>query len=155
MRDLARPLCRGTAACSTPDWPSKAPAMISAEALCSARFWTRSGESCHARTIKDQSPDPEKALCAGEAAVALPVQPDAGVFFIGMIRALRHSRRDCPKRSRPDGPLCSIMLGERWHAVLTDISRYRRIQVLYWMHIAVVSTSFGGFAKTRVLPWGA
>ena len=40
------------------------------------------------------------------------------------------------KRGSPDGPICSIIVDDRWREALTDISRHRRTQVLYWMHRA-------------------
>jgi tRNA (adenine37-N6)-methyltransferase len=86
-------------------------------------------------------------LRTGELAVALPSQPDAGVFFIGTIRTPWHTRRECPKRGSLDGPICSIVVDERWQTGLTDLVHYRRIQVLYWMHRArrdlVLQTPFG------------
>jgi tRNA-Thr(GGU) m(6)t(6)A37 methyltransferase TsaA len=97
----------------------------------------------------DKRPSKVKnALRPGEAAVELPPQTDAGVFFIGTIRTPWQSRQDCPKRGSPDGPLCSIVIDERWRAALANIAGYRRIQVLYWMHQArrdlVLQTPLGG-----------
>jgi tRNA-Thr(GGU) m(6)t(6)A37 methyltransferase TsaA len=75
-------------------------------------------------------------LRAGEVTVALPPHTDAGVYFIGTIRTPWRSRGECPKRGSPDGPLCSIVVDERWREALTDLAEHRRIQVLYWMHRA-------------------
>ncbi|MEJ0015523.1 MAG: SAM-dependent methyltransferase [Acetobacteraceae bacterium] len=72
----------------------------------------------------------------GEVAVDLPAATDAGVYFIGTIRTPWRERGACPKRGSPDGPVCSIVVDERWRAALTDIARHSRIQVLYWMHQA-------------------
>jgi len=89
----------------------------------------------------------ETELRIGEVAVELPSQADAGVFFIGTILTPWRTRRDCPKRGSFDGPVCSIVVDDRWQAALTDIAAYRRIQVLYWMHRArrdlVFQTPFG------------
>jgi tRNA (adenine37-N6)-methyltransferase len=89
----------------------------------------------------------ESELGSGELAVELPPQTDAGIFFIGTIRTPWHSRRECPKRGSLDGPVCSIIVDERWRAGLTDLADYRRVQVLYWMHQArrdlVLQTPFG------------
>jgi tRNA (adenine37-N6)-methyltransferase len=41
-----------------------------------------------------------------------------------------------PKARQPDGPICSIVDDERWRAPLSNIADYRRIQVLYWVHLA-------------------
>ena len=75
--------------------------------------------------------------CApAQVAVDLPAATDAGVYFIGTIRTPWRVRSDCPKRGSPDGPLCSIVVDERWRAALTHIALHKRIQVLYWMHHA-------------------
>jgi tRNA-Thr(GGU) m(6)t(6)A37 methyltransferase TsaA len=70
----------------------------------------------------------------GEVAVPLPSTTDAGVYFIGVIRTPWRARGECPKRGSLDGPICSIVVDERWRAGLTDIGDHTRIQVLYWMH---------------------
>jgi tRNA-Thr(GGU) m(6)t(6)A37 methyltransferase TsaA len=72
----------------------------------------------------------------GEVAVALPQQTDAGVYFIGTIHTPWRTRAECPKRGSLDGPVCSIVVDERWRMALTDLAGHRRIQVLYWMHRA-------------------
>jgi tRNA (adenine37-N6)-methyltransferase len=75
-------------------------------------------------------------LRTGEVAVLLPPAPDAGVYFIGVIHTPWRIRGECPKRGSPDGPICSIVVDERWRQALTDIGEHPRIQVLYWMHHA-------------------
>jgi tRNA-Thr(GGU) m(6)t(6)A37 methyltransferase TsaA len=75
-------------------------------------------------------------LRSGEVAVPLPLETDAGLYFIGTIHTPWRARGECPKRGSPDGPVCSIVVDERWHAALTDIATHQRIQVLYWMHLA-------------------
>lgn len=72
----------------------------------------------------------------GEVAVPLPLETDAGVYFIGVIRTPWRERGECPKRGSLDGPICSIVIDERWRQALTDIGDHPRIQVLYWMHRA-------------------
>ncbi len=72
-------------------------------------------------------------LREGEVVTALPSRHDAGVYFIGMIRTPWTSRRDCPKRGSFDGPVCSLIIDERWHAALEGIKDHKRLQVLYWM----------------------
>ncbi len=86
--------------------------------------------------MTDEPPDAESGLRPGEIAVALPAQPDEGVFFIGTIRTPWRSRRECPKRGSPDGPVCSIEVDERWRRALDGLADHRRIQILYWMHRA-------------------
>jgi tRNA-Thr(GGU) m(6)t(6)A37 methyltransferase TsaA len=89
----------------------------------------------------------ESELRAGEVTAPLPPQTDAGVYFIGTIHTPWHTRRECPKRGSLDGPICTIVIDERWQSALTDLDGYRRIQVLYWMHHArrdlVLQTPFG------------
>lgn len=78
----------------------------------------------------------ESDLRSGEAAVEPPAQADAGVYFIGTIRTPWRTRQECPKRGSLDGPICEIVLDERWRAALTGLAGHHRIQVLYWMHRA-------------------
>jgi tRNA (adenine37-N6)-methyltransferase len=75
-------------------------------------------------------------LRRGEVAVALPAVTDAGVYFIGTIHTPWLVRSACPKRGNLDGPVCTIVVDERWRQALTDIEDHPRIQVLYWMHQA-------------------
>jgi tRNA (adenine37-N6)-methyltransferase len=86
-------------------------------------------------------------LRPGEAAVELPAETDAGVYFIGVIRTPWKSRRECPKRGDSEGPVCTIVLDNRWRQGLAGIAGHKRIQILYWMHRArrdlVLQTPFG------------
>ena len=78
----------------------------------------------------------DSELRTGEVAVDLPRQTDAALYFIGTIRTPWKTRQECPKRGSPDGPICSIVLDERWRQGLTGIAGHKRIQVLYWMNRA-------------------
>jgi tRNA-Thr(GGU) m(6)t(6)A37 methyltransferase TsaA len=80
--------------------------------------------------------DPDTSIRPGEVAVELPARTDEGVYFIGVIHTPWKTRSECPKRGKADGPICTIVIDERWHAALTDLAGHRRIQVLYWMHRA-------------------
>jgi tRNA-Thr(GGU) m(6)t(6)A37 methyltransferase TsaA len=80
--------------------------------------------------------DFDDTLRPGEVAVALPPGTDAGVYFIGTIHTPWRIRGECPKRGGLDGPVCTIVVDERWWRALTDIGDHPRIQVLYWMHRA-------------------
>ena len=80
--------------------------------------------------------DADSKLRPNEVAVRLPASVDAGVYFIGTIRTPWQSRSECPKRGALDGPICSIVVDDRWRSALTDIQDHPRIQVLYWMHLA-------------------
>ncbi len=86
--------------------------------------------------MNDRPSDDPNALRSGEAAVELPARTDAGIYFIGTIPTPWRLRSECPKRGTPDGPVCSIVVDERWRAALTGLASHRRIQVLYWMHEA-------------------
>jgi tRNA (adenine37-N6)-methyltransferase len=91
--------------------------------------------------------EPENELRPGEVAVEPPRSTDAGVYFIGTIRTPWATRRECPKRGSRDGPVCTLVLDERWQQGLTDLADYKHIQILYWMHHArrdlVLQTPFG------------
>ena len=80
--------------------------------------------------------DDPGGLRPGEVAAELPAAPDAGVYFIGTIHTPWQTRGECPKRGSFDGPICSIVVDERWRAALTGIGQHQRLQVLYWMHQA-------------------
>jgi tRNA-Thr(GGU) m(6)t(6)A37 methyltransferase TsaA len=86
-------------------------------------------------------------LRTGEMAVELPAETDVGVYFIGTIRTPWKTRRECPKRGSIDGPVCTIVIDERWRDGLTGLAGHKRLQVLYWMHQArrdlVLQTPFG------------
>ena len=86
--------------------------------------------------MQDDLNHDESALRPGEVAIALPAAPDADLYFIGTICTPWRVRSECPKRGSPDGPICSIMVDERWSNALADIAQHKRIQVLYWMHRA-------------------
>jgi tRNA-Thr(GGU) m(6)t(6)A37 methyltransferase TsaA len=72
----------------------------------------------------------------GEVATELPLHGDGSVYFIGEIHTPWQLRTDCPKRGSLDGPVCTIVVDERWRLALTGIAEYKHIQVLYWMHQA-------------------
>jgi tRNA-Thr(GGU) m(6)t(6)A37 methyltransferase TsaA len=103
--------------------------------------------------MTDKLPEAESELRQGEVAVAaLPPQGDAALYFIGTIRTPWSRRQECPKRGSLDGPICSIVVAERWRIALTDLARHRHIQVLYWMHRArrdlVLQTPFSTMHTT-------
>jgi len=86
--------------------------------------------------MQDDPNQSKSALRPGEVAIALPAASDAGVYFIGTIRTPWRLRGECPKRGSLDGPICAIVVDDRWREALTDIAHHKRIQVLYWMHRA-------------------
>ena len=97
--------------------------------------------------MSEKHSEVEPDLRIGEVAVEVPSWTDGGIFFIGTIHTPWRALRDCPQRGSLEGPVCSIVVDDRWQAALTDIDGYRRIQVLYWMHHArrdlVLQTPFG------------
>jgi len=72
----------------------------------------------------------------GEVIAALPERTDARLVYIGRIRTPFRSRKECPRRGEPDGPLCTIEIDEPWRPALKGITPGTRLQVLYWMHLA-------------------
>jgi tRNA (adenine37-N6)-methyltransferase len=86
--------------------------------------------------MTDKSLEAESELRQGEVAVALPPLSDAGLYFIGTIHTPWRTRQECPKRGSLDGPICSIVVDDRWRMALTGLDGHRRIQVLYWMQRA-------------------
>jgi tRNA-Thr(GGU) m(6)t(6)A37 methyltransferase TsaA len=89
----------------------------------------------------------ESDLRPGEVAVELPARTDAGLYFIGTIHTPWQTRRECPKRGSADGPVCTIIVDERWRGALTGLAGHARVQVLYWMDRSrrdlVLQTPFG------------
>ena len=76
----------------------------------------------------------ENELREGERVVDWEEPGDASLFFIGVIRTPWTSRMECPRQGRHDGPLCRIVLDERWSEALTGMDEYEQIEVLYWLH---------------------
>jgi tRNA-Thr(GGU) m(6)t(6)A37 methyltransferase TsaA len=72
----------------------------------------------------------------GEVAVELPIEFDAGVYFIGRIRTPWTRREDCPKNARASDALCRIEVDSRWASALLDLESCSHLLVLYWMHKA-------------------
>ncbi len=77
---------------------------------------------------------PDMDMRPNEVAVPLPPATDAGVYFVGTIHTPWKTRAECPRRGTHDGPLCTIVIDDRWREALTGIDRNARLQVLYWMH---------------------
>ncbi|MCZ8375537.1 MAG: tRNA (N6-threonylcarbamoyladenosine(37)-N6)-methyltransferase TrmO [Beijerinckiaceae bacterium] len=72
----------------------------------------------------------------GEIETTLPAAPDAGLYFIGVIRTPFASRDQCPRQGKADGPVCTIELDPHWAPALKGLEAFERIEVLYWMHRA-------------------
>ncbi len=72
---------------------------------------------------------------AGELAVHLPEQGDAGLYFIGRIRTPWASKDDNPPRKgdASEGPVCRLELDPRWAPGLRGIEAFEMLQVLFWM----------------------
>lgn len=70
----------------------------------------------------------------GEQSVALPMESDAAIYFIGRCQTPWTDRLKCPRQGRLDGPLCHIEVFEPWRAALEGIAEFERLEVLYWLH---------------------
>jgi len=70
----------------------------------------------------------------GEITVMLPLEFDAGLYFIGRIRTPWTRREDCPKNPREAGETEStIEIDPRWAEGLRGVETCSHIIVLYWM----------------------
>jgi tRNA-Thr(GGU) m(6)t(6)A37 methyltransferase TsaA len=74
-----------------------------------------------------------EGIRAGEVAVDLPADFDAGLYFIGRIRTPWTRREDCPRNGRESDALCTIELDARYAAGLKDVETASHLLVLYWM----------------------
>jgi len=72
----------------------------------------------------------------GEVAVTPPSPDDAGLVFVGRIHTPWTSRMDAPRQGRTDGPICRIEVFEPWVQALDGLAQYKRIEVLYWLHVS-------------------
>ena len=75
-------------------------------------------------------------LRPGERRVALPEHGDAHVFFIGSIHTPWQDRDACPRHGDPAGPVCRIVVEDRWLPALDGVDDGAALDVLYWMHLA-------------------
>jgi tRNA-Thr(GGU) m(6)t(6)A37 methyltransferase TsaA len=69
----------------------------------------------------------------GEKAVQLPVQPDAGVYFIGRIHTPWKERKDCPKNARESDAVCIVEVDPLYQDGLRDVETCTHLVLLYWM----------------------
>lgn len=69
-----------------------------------------------------------------EVTVEFPGARDGSLVFIGRIHTPWPTRSDCPRRGKPDGPVCRIEIFEPWVAALDGIERHEQLEVLYWLH---------------------
>jgi tRNA-Thr(GGU) m(6)t(6)A37 methyltransferase TsaA len=70
---------------------------------------------------------------AGEVAIDLPEEFDAGLYFIGRIRTPWRSREDCPKNARESDAPCTIEVAARFAPALAGLESCSHVVVLYWM----------------------
>jgi tRNA (Thr-GGU) A37 N-methylase len=78
----------------------------------------------------------ENEIRRAEVAVEMPPTTDAGLIFIGRIHTPWTLRMETPRQGRADGPLCRIEVFEPWLAALDSLAQYKRIEVLYWLHLS-------------------
>lgn len=72
----------------------------------------------------------------GEVEGGMPDRADATLCFIGRIHTPFATQGECPRRGVPDGPECRIEVEAPWHPALMGIVPGKRVEVLYWMHLA-------------------
>ena len=77
--------------------------------------------------------DEEFGIRAGEVAIPLPENADAGVYFIGRIRTPWTRREECPKNPRGSDAVCTVEVDPRYATALTGIETCSHLLVLYWM----------------------
>lgn len=77
--------------------------------------------------------DEEFGIRAGEVAVPLPEEVDAGVYFIGRIRTPWTRREGCPKNARESDAVCTVEVDPRYAAALKGVESCSHLLVLYWM----------------------
>jgi len=93
-------------------------------------------------TPRSDTPDPGRHasdIRAGESAITLPDNFDAGLYFIGRIRTPWTRRQDCPhnaREARERGEACTIAVDPRYEAALKDVEGCSHLIVLYWMEAA-------------------
>jgi tRNA-Thr(GGU) m(6)t(6)A37 methyltransferase TsaA len=83
--------------------------------------------------MEDVMAEDEFGIRAGEVAVTLPEQIDAGVYFIGRIRTPWTHREECPKNARQSDAVCTIEVDPRYAAALQGVESCSHLLVLYWM----------------------
>jgi tRNA-Thr(GGU) m(6)t(6)A37 methyltransferase TsaA len=83
--------------------------------------------------MENRMQDEEFGIRAGEVAVPLPEEVDAGVYFIGRIRTPWSSREGCPKNARESDAVCTVEVDPRYAAALKGVESCSHLLVLYWM----------------------
>jgi tRNA-Thr(GGU) m(6)t(6)A37 methyltransferase TsaA len=83
--------------------------------------------------MENRMQDEEFGIRAGEVAVPLPEEVDAGVYFIGRIRTPWSRREGCPKNARESDAVCTVEVDPRYAAALKGVESCSHLLVLYWM----------------------
>lgn len=78
----------------------------------------------------------ESEIRSGERQVEAPPPADAALRFIGAIRTPWTSRLQTPRQGRLDGPICRIEVFEPWVQALDGLDQYKRVEVIYWLHLS-------------------
>lgn len=73
-------------------------------------------------------------LRTNEMKVALPDEPHAGLYFIGLVRTPWKSRAETPRQGDPGGPTCVLDVAAPWRDAVRGIERFEQLEVLYWLH---------------------
>ena len=77
--------------------------------------------------------DEEFGIRAGEVAIPLPEEADAGVYFVGRIRTPWTRRDECPKNARESDAVCTIEVDPPYATALKGVETCSHLLVLYWM----------------------
>jgi tRNA-Thr(GGU) m(6)t(6)A37 methyltransferase TsaA len=83
--------------------------------------------------MENRMEDEEFGIRAGEVAVPLPEEVDAGVYFVGRIRTPWAHREGCPKNARESDAVCTVEVDARYAAALKGVETCSHLLVLYWM----------------------
>ena len=76
----------------------------------------------------------ENEIRAGELAIEMPRESDAGLVFIGTIRTPWKTREDTPRQGSHNGPICRLEIFEPWVPALKGVDFYNHLEVIYWLH---------------------
>jgi tRNA-Thr(GGU) m(6)t(6)A37 methyltransferase TsaA len=83
--------------------------------------------------MENRMEEEEFGIRAGEVAIPLPDEIDAGVYFIGRIRTPWTRRKECPKNARESGAVCTLEVDPRYAAALKGVESCSHLIVFYWM----------------------
>lgn len=89
------------------------------------------------RTSHDDTPEDFPARRPGEDTVPLPLNFDAGLYFLGRIRTPWTDRATCPKNGTQSDAVCTLVVDPLFAPALQNVGGCSHLIVLYWMDRAV------------------